>query len=122
MANPDPRVKWAMDVFDQEGEDFSTLSGKMMGPVSCAAFPVMGNALRNGINRVPLRTNMAITLGLAVPVGLFLGVQWAKFHTSRLQEETAMMKHYILTHPQHFPEPKKTLYLDKLEPWVPVRW
>ena len=80
MANPDPRVKWAMDVFDQEGEvgarvtpyrlrrldiwqvdnyiplqDFSTLSGKMMGPVSCATFPVMGNVLRNGINRVPLR-------------------------------------------------------------------
>ena len=56
-----------------------------------------------------------------------------------------MMKHYILTHPEHFPEPKKVLksnlvatepnvshqlqniftqvkYLDKLEPWIPVRW
>ena len=59
------------------------------------------------------------------------------------------MKHYILTHPEHFPEPKKVLlvnpnsladatepnvshqlqniffqvkYLDKLEPWIPVRW
>ena len=26
---------------------------------------------------------------------------------SRATEEDAMMKHYILTHPQHFPEPKK---------------
>ena len=63
----------------------------------------------------------------------------------RATEEDAMMKHYILTHPQHFPEPKKVAtwpniiniclltqynlhifpqvkYLDKLEPWVPVRW
>ena len=48
------------------------------------------------------------------------------------------MKHYILTHPEHFPEPKKVVqwstrcqaiaiffskvkYLDKLEPWTPVR-
>ena len=59
----------------------------------------------------------------------------------RATEEDAMMKHYILTHPEHFPEPKKVAalphkvalyifathsfkvkYLDKLEPWVPVRW
>ena len=56
----------------------------------------------------------------------------------RAAEEEAVMKHYILTHPEHFPEPKKVVqwstrcqaiaiffskvkYLDKLEPWTPVR-
>ena len=27
----------------------------------------------------------------------------------RAAEEEAMMKHYILTHPEHFPEPKKVV-------------
>jgi hypothetical protein len=39
----------------------------------------------------------------------------------RLTEEKAVMQHYILTHPEHFPEPKKVKYLDKIEPWVAVR-
>ena len=29
----------------------------------------------------------------------------------RATEEDAMMKHYILTHPEHFPEPKKVVAL-----------
>ena len=27
----------------------------------------------------------------------------------RAAEEEAVMKHYILTHPEHFPEPKKVV-------------
>ena len=33
-----------------------------------------------------------------------------------------MMKHYIITHPDLFPEPKKIKYIDHIQAWKPVRW
>ncbi len=28
IANPDPRIKWAMDVMDQEGQDFEVITNQ----------------------------------------------------------------------------------------------
>lgn len=121
LASPDPRVQWALDIFDQEGEEFTGMVGRAYSPASFGAFPVLANMLRNGMNRVPLRTNLLAAV-LCVPLGAFVGQQYQAWNTRRATEEVAMMKHYILTHPEHFPEPKKVKYLDKLEPWRPIRW
>jgi len=120
VKNPDPRVKWAMDIMDQEGEEFTGMVGRAYIPFQFATLPAIFNSAKNALNRVPLRTNLASAILLS-PLSLGVGFWYAGWMKRRAAEEEAMMKHYILTHPEHFPEPKKVKYLDKLEPWTPVR-
>ena len=37
-------------------------------------------------------------------------------------EEEAVMKHYIITHPELFPEPKRVKLIDTIIPFKPYRW
>ena len=67
INNPDPRIKWAMDVMDQEGQDFEGALGRVWSPLSATVLPLMGNFVRNATNRVPLRTNFPVALALCVP-------------------------------------------------------
>ena len=70
LDNPDPRIKWAMDVMDREGNDFEGFLGRIWAPASSAIFPVAGNTARNITNRVPLRTNLPVALVLTPVFGL----------------------------------------------------
>ena len=67
IANPDPRVKWAMDVMDTEGNDFEGALGRVWAPLCTAVFPLAAVAARNATNRVPLRTNLVAAVA-AMPV------------------------------------------------------
>ena len=121
IENPDPRVKWAMDVMDQEGQDFEGVCGKALTPLSAAGILPFLNTTRNAMNRLPLRTNLFGTLCL-MPVAGLLGLQFRKWVDNVHREEDAMVRHYILTHPELFPEPKKVKYIDHIEPWHAVRY
>merc|ERR1712080_29315 len=121
IDNPDPRVKWAMDIFDQEGEDFDSMTTRDFTPVAFSVVPIGCNALRNGMNRVPIRTNMFGAL-LTLPLFLFAGQQFANWNYKRAAEDNAMIKHYILTHPELFPEPKKIKLINRIDEFIPYRW
>ena len=45
-----------------------------------------------------------------------------KWNDGNKMQEEAVMRHYIITHPELFPEPKKVKYIDTIQPWSPVRW
>eukprot|EP00090_Calanus_glacialis_P044221 TRINITY_DN786_c0_g1_i1.p2 TRINITY_DN786_c0_g1~~TRINITY_DN786_c0_g1_i1.p2 ORF type:complete len:129 (-),score=31.89 TRINITY_DN786_c0_g1_i1:110-496(-) len=121
IENPDSRVKWAMDVMDQEGEQFEGVIGKSLTPTAFGAFPLVCNWIRNGMSRLPQRTNMFAALCM-VPVAGTIGYGFRKWVDKVHTEEDAMMRHYILTHPELFPEPRKVKYIDHVEPWRPMRW
>merc|ERR1719331_2907055 len=87
---------------DQEGEEFTGMVGRGYIPLTFGTLPAVLNAATNALNRVPLRTNMASAI-LFAPLSLGVGVWYAGWMKRRATEEDAMMKHYILTHPQHFP-------------------
>ena len=44
-----------------------------------------------------------------------------KYFDGVRREEEAMMRHYIITHPELFPEPKKVKFIDEIQPWRPNR-
>ena len=67
IANPDPRVKWAMDVMDREGEDFEGTVGKIWTPLAAMALPLSMNWARNSSARLPLRTNI-VPVMMSLPV------------------------------------------------------
>ena len=138
INNPDPRIKWAMDVMDHEGQDFEGALGRMWAPLSFAALPLAMNFARNASGRMPLRTNLVPTL-LTLPffgaIGYYARLvlrglrhdgevlsDCRKWNEGNKMQEEAVMRHYIITHPELFPEPKKVKYIDHIEPWRPVRW
>lgn len=67
INNPDPRIKWAMDVMDREGQDFEGFLGKAWAPASAGMFPLIAVFARNAHNRVPLRTGLVAAVA-AVPI------------------------------------------------------
>ena len=120
IDNPDPRIQWAMKVLDQEGEDFEGVTGKLFTPMSWAAAVPGFNTLHNMMSRQPLRTNLFGAL-LLMPASAFIGIQIRNFFDNQRSEEEAMIRHYIMTHPERFPEPKKVKYIDHIEPWIAKR-
>jgi len=121
IANPDTRVKWAMDVMDQEGQDFEGITGKALTPLSAALMIPVMTVCRNAMTRVPIRTGMIPVL-LAMPVFGLIGQQLRNWVDNGHREEEAVMRHYILTHPELFPEPKRVKYIDHIEAFRPIRW
>ena len=71
IANPDPRVKWAMDVMDQEGQEFEGFLGKIWAPLSAMVLPLGMNTARNSSARLPLRTNLVFTMATLPFAGAF---------------------------------------------------
>ena len=67
INNPDPRIKWAMDVMDREGQDFEGFLGRVWAPAAASVFPLAAIAARNSTNRVPLRTGLVSAVA-AMPV------------------------------------------------------
>lgn len=67
LTNPDPKIKWALDVMDHEGQDFEGTLGKIWAPLAFASLPLLGNFARNSSARLPLRTNIVSVLA-ATPV------------------------------------------------------
>ena len=42
-----------------------------------------------------------------------------KYFDDVRKEDEAVVRHYIMTHPELFPEPKRVKYIDHIQPWVP---
>eukprot|EP00088_Acartia_fossae_P012303 TRINITY_DN16338_c0_g1_i1.p1 TRINITY_DN16338_c0_g1~~TRINITY_DN16338_c0_g1_i1.p1 ORF type:complete len:126 (+),score=22.83 TRINITY_DN16338_c0_g1_i1:28-405(+) len=116
----DPRVQWAMDVMDQEGINFEADWEKLIVPVNLAAMFPAAVGLNNLITRRPIKTNMLFAVA-AAPFMFGLGVKLREWRSNVNKENMALMKHYILTHPERFPEPKRSKFIDVIKPWNAYR-
>ena len=118
----DPRVKWAIDAFDfGDFEPSSLLS--YWGPVAfCGALGGAIRPLTNMGKKRPLWSALPLT-ALYTAVGLGLGVYYREWRMKRNAEEVAVIKHYIMTHPEQFPEPERVKLGDKVVffPWKCAR-
>uniref|UniRef100_A0A6M2E2G8 Putative mitochondrial electron transport nadh to ubiquinone n=1 Tax=Amblyomma tuberculatum TaxID=48802 RepID=A0A6M2E2G8_9ACAR len=49
------------------------------------------------------------------------GAGFHRFSEYQSQERDAALRHYIMLHPEDFPEPERRKYRDVLETWLPIR-
>ena len=70
LTNPDPKIKWALDVMDREGEDFEGTLGRIWSPIAAMSVPLFMNFARNSSGRLPLRTNIVPVLATTPVFGL----------------------------------------------------
>ena len=104
-----------MKIMDQEGVNMEPEVSYLATLLTTAAFPPASVTISNLVNRLPIKTNMGTAL-LAVPIAYKLSLFIMKFKEGINRENMATMKHYILTHPERFPEPKRTKYIDLIKP------
>lgn len=110
--DPDPRVQWALKILDDEGFKESALTSDIFYPLLGLSTFTAASLVRNMSMRAPLGTSLHITLGLAA-VGLLGGIKFRDVVSQRRADSLAVCKHYIMLHPEKFPEPERKKFGDR---------
>jgi len=117
--DPDPRIQWALDILEPPlGNYEERIATRFMYPLGGFALGISAIALNNAMRKIPIKSNLFGFLGLGF-LGIY-GGEYARFrHLKYKAEELATIKHYIMLHPEKFPEPEPMKYGDKrvFYPW-----
>ena len=121
--NPDPRIQWALDILEPPGGEIKSLVSRVLLPIGGAFTGFLGVLTVNYMRKQPVRSNLVSYVGLTC-LGFFGGEKMENWGRKREAEKIAACKHYIMLHPDRFPEPEKIKLGDKrfFHAWKPLRW
>ena len=109
---PDPRIKWALDILDDGKYERTPIIGYFWYPTIFAGAMALNMPVYNAIARRPMHTGLHIT-GALTAGGWLLGC-WLRNHFAKKNaNELAVIKHYLMLHPEKFPEPEKKKFGDR---------
>ncbi|XP_064483314.1 NADH dehydrogenase [ubiquinone] 1 subunit C2-like [Ornithodoros turicata] len=97
-----------------------SLYSKVFYPGFSAVAVTASLALYNRSTNRPLYSGLPRFL-VAIPIALYLGDKLRQYYQRSSAERDAMLRHYIMLHPEDFPEPERKKYKDVFETWVPER-
>jgi len=117
----DPRVQWAMDIMENDDHDYQPWYEKIIMPAFAVSILPVSVLMSNFTRKVPTRTNMPLALA-TTPLSLAAIFKLQEVKNTINRENIAHAKHYILTHPERFPEPKKPYFKDMILPYINRRW
>lgn len=122
-AEVDPKVQWAIDLLEKpEGYEPNDLFGYYTAPLIGTLIGLSTNLFRNRQERLPLRAGLPITVALTA-AGFYFGTYVRDRNIKKTADKLDVARHYIMTHPELFPEPERKKYGDKnvLYAWEPTR-
>lgn len=121
--NPDPRIQWALDILEPPGGEIKSLVSRVMLPSSGAFLGFIGVMTFNFQRKIPVKSNLAAYV-LLTGLGGFGGEKMHAIYRQKKADQIAAAKHYIMLHPERFPEPEKMKLGDKrvFYRWNPLRW
>ncbi|TRY63418.1 hypothetical protein TCAL_14175, partial [Tigriopus californicus] len=105
----DPRVKWAFDLYDMQGVETMSILDHYQAPTLFGLAGLGVNVLGNMFSRRPLKAGIQWTI-LGGLLGTWLGVQTREFNANRRQKRIQTTLHYVMLHPERFPEPERKKY------------
>lgn len=120
--NPDPRVRWALDLFDDKGFEprgyLSQFFWPALGGITWGMAPLAANL----ISRRPYYAGAVWMVGLGV-MGTGIGYYTREFLAKRAADREMAAMHYIMLHPDRFPEPQAKKFGEKevFLPWPVAR-
>ena len=110
--DPDPKIKWALDILEPPGGEQMTLMSRIAMPFIGGFGGFVGILGHNYFRRIPLRSNIFGYVALTA-LGVLIGEKATDYSRQQRALEIAMVKHYIMLHPDRFPEPEKMKIGDK---------
>ena len=109
---PDPRIKWALDILEPKGYEPTNMINYFFWPGLVSAGTGLSPMFVNLMLKRPLFASIHYTIaGLAA--GWCGGVYFRNMVADKNAEEIAILKHYVMLHPERFPEPEKKKFGDK---------
>ena len=109
---PDQRIQWALDILDDGGYEQTPIVSYFWYPVLFGSSMGLGNPIRNMLYRRPMNTALHLTIAGAA-TGWFFGCWWRNRLARKNADELAVIRHYMMLHPEKFPEPEKKKFGDK---------
>lgn len=118
----DPRVQWAFDLYDMQGAETISIVDNYLGPGVMGAAGAGFNIVNNLLQRKPVKAGIQWTI-LGGLIGAWVGVLGRDYNAERRQKRIQTTLHYVMLHPDRFPQPERKKYGDKnvLYDWHPVR-
>jgi len=97
-------------------------------PILSAKWPVFGAAaagfglmcILNVGTRRPVFSGIQYHF-ISAAVGAIVGHTIDGWRDAHMAERDAVLRHYVETHPDLFPDPVRQKYSEVLMPWVPIR-
>ena len=108
----DPRIKWALDILEPAIPEKEGLWDRSMWPGLGVLIGFGGSCIHNITKRRPMMGN-ALQLAAYVAVFGLIGEKAREWGKKKNAEDIAMVKHYIMLHPERFPEPERVKIGDK---------
>merc|ERR1711862_722281 len=115
--------QWALDILEPPGGEIKSLVSRVMLPSSGAFLGFIGVMTFNFQRKIPVKSNLAAYV-LLTGLGGFGGEKMHAIYRQKKADQIAAAKHYIMLHPERFPEPEKMKLGDKrvFYRWNPLRW
>lgn len=120
--NPDPRIKWALDILEPKPL-YEPMWYRILPTTFATGMCLAAWHVGNKMNKFP--KNAGIVIGAFWGIfGYFAGEKIYQTQKSMQADELAMVKHYIMLHPEKFPEPEPMKIGDKrvFYAWTTNRW
>ncbi|XP_033196528.1 NADH dehydrogenase (ubiquinone) B14.5 B subunit [Bombus vancouverensis nearcticus] len=113
-------AQWALDLLEPTRLDRSNHIFKYYA-VPLSTIAISGTAvLKNILEKKPATANKPyIALATVVGFALGCGIHWAA--DMRFARKDAIMRDYIMRHPERFPKPDIKKYADIFDEWDPIR-
>ncbi|XP_033312110.1 NADH dehydrogenase [ubiquinone] 1 subunit C2 [Bombus bifarius] len=113
-------AQWALDLLEPTPLDRSNHIFKYYA-VPFSTIALLGTVvLKNILEKKPATANKPyIALASVVGVLLGFGIHWVA--DMRFARKDAIMRDYIMRHPERFPKPDIKKYADIFEEWIPIR-
>ena len=109
---PDPKIKWALNILDGDGYEKASIVDFFWYPMLGATGGSLSSLAGNWRTNRPLYTAIHITAFAGV-AGWLTGVWFRNRLSQRNANEIAAIKHYVMLHPEKFPEPELKKFGDK---------
>ncbi|XP_018329958.1 NADH dehydrogenase [ubiquinone] 1 subunit C2 [Agrilus planipennis] len=117
--NTGPKIAESpLDLF--EGHVEQPLLNKFWYPVTGGIVGFVATCTGNWVAKRPIMSGVQIHALMTV-AGVFLGNYFDKLRDEYFAEKDAIMRHYILLHPEDFPKFERRKYSEVLEKWYPAR-
>lgn len=120
MTEQENDVSWALKILEREGSYKQNIIAKYSAH---AIFGTMGAAVpvvANLIYKRPIWAGIHLH-GLMFLAGVGAGELLQRREDHVLAKRDAILRDYIIRHPEDFPPPKREKYNDVFMEWVPIR-
>ncbi|XP_012252163.2 NADH dehydrogenase [ubiquinone] 1 subunit C2 [Athalia rosae] len=119
MTEKEPDATWALELLSSKDWE-EPFTKKWFGPTNGGVLGLASAIYVNYASRRPVWSGLQKHLSYTL-IGIGLGYYAQKYVSKVLSEKDAVLRHYVILHPELFPEPERKKWGEVFQEWIPIR-